>query len=1681
MKNNLHSTKKACILQNKTICLNMIVKNEAHIIVDTFNNILKYIPLTYWVISDTGSTDGTQQVIRDYFKSKNIDGELFQDEWRDFGHNRTLALQHAYKKTDYLFIFDADDSIHGSFELPQPSVFNKEMYNLKFGGDNVAYVRPLLINNHLQWRFNGVLHEFLTCVNKNVEGVVINGEYYIESGRKGSRSKDPDKYKKDAEILKKAYYTELEKPDKGLSKRYAFYCAQSYKDSGIVKDAIEWYTMVADKLDTWVQERYYSCFILGNLYMQQNDFENAIRYLTKSSIFDHERIEGVALACEILLQREMFLLCCSLGQQFLGHTEPPPNKLFLFEPFYFNHVEYSCSIAGFYCGKHELGYECCKKIITTRCIDNIDKYVKTCINLACYKDQLLHDTKDTLEFFYEYNETIQVLLRDGVDVDKRMHECWNILFEKNRSKLCEVPKNSKTMFHNKVCSGSGSGSHKRANSVANNVFISFTTCKRLDLFKQTIGSILNHWLDKEKIDYWFCVDDNSSKSDREYMKSNFPWITYYMKSESEKGHRESMNIIWNKLNELKPKYWIHMEDDFLFYTKRNYVGDSIKVLQTYHTYKNIRQVLFNRNYSETIADTTIKGHTILPPNECIPGIPVVLHNHSKSDNLGFPNCCYWQDYSFRPAMIDVETILCLGNYDTENQFFESDYAKRWYDAGYRSAFFNMICSRHIGRLTSERHDKTKPNSYELNDTSQFNLGESHEHHTPHTPHTSSDFDNASDESIRMRYSPPIKVSTSSNIKILNLKHRDDRKKAIINKLEMAGFSDKEYEIIEAVYGNDLALSPTTIELYKMFEGNDFGSRCGFIGCALSHYGLWLELIKDTVNDYYIIMEDDVILCSGYKEQLAKLDTHFKSKDILYHGYTMYNTNRSKNNEKYDYTLVTHETDVTVCELATDFYIGGTFGYSINKKGAQKMIDYIHKNGIRHGIDYLMKIMNTVELYETQPNLCISLWHEDDMGYDTDIQRSVDSIDFSLYVNDYLRILKDNFIYIPGGDQIGNDLYHKQDNLKNMVLCAAGDKQCIAFNTLGFFKSSITNITTSPWFVEGDGIYIKKEYASKVVENLDDNFKRLFGEIQLGEIKKHEMQQMREINRKSDILEILNKKRVKMLCNWCSSKDLCNEFSVMNVIKGTYTNNVELVSDDNSIDYYVIINMPTYDSLCVYEPKNTIVFQMEPWVYDATKNWGVKTWGEWAIPDANKFMRVFRHAESLNNVQWQVSPPENISGEEKINKVICVLSDKLHDEGHMKRVNFLKYVESESQVTPTTPTDIMQVYGRKNYHALKSYIGETQNKMELVKYKYCFSCENNSEKNYATEKIWEPILFECLCFYWGCPNLEDHIDSRAFVRLPLDNFEESLSIITKAVEEDWWSQRIDIIKKEKQRIVNELGFFPRLNKIMNDDNNNNNNIDSESNNQHDKEKLIFIDKKDGFGSQFQSIVFYILYANFNNLDYVHKKIKNMEHNYNNESDFIERVNHCMNIQGNYDDYDDYDYIKNINAYSINTSSREHIYRVVDQNVDLYTSNNEAIDKIKRCFWQNKDKDVYKNNKFNIAVHIRRPNIHDDRIEGTNTEDLYYLTAMNSIREKYKNKDVCFHIYSQGNIENFNCYKNDDVVFHIDEEVTKTFVGLVGSHVLVMSASSFSYIAAILTDAEVYYLPFWHKPKKNWIIL
>jgi hypothetical protein len=245
-------------------------------------------------------------------------------------------------------------------------------------------------------------------------------------------------------------------------------------------------------------------------------------------------------------------------------------------------------------------------------------------------------------------------------------------------------------------------------------------------------------------------------------------------------------------------------------------------------------------------------------------------------------------------------------------------------------------------------------------------------------------------------------------------------------------------------------------------------------------------------------------------------------------------------------------------------------------------------------------------------------------------------------------------------------------------------------------------------------------------------------------------------------------------------------------------NIEITWDNENIDYYIIFNYPNQNEFYIKE--KTIIFQMEPKCF-------VNTWGIWANPNTNKFLFVGTHEKCLNNVQVQFKNlPKEINNSNRRDKAMIILSSKNFDPGHIKRINLLK-----------TNIDLIDIYGRENYHNLLNYKGvlPNDNKEDIfIKYKYSFQAENNSEKNYATEKIWEPIICENLCFYWGCPNLEEYINPMAFVRLDLDNIDESIKIIKKAIDEDWWSQRIEFIKEAKNKILTELFLFPRINKIIN---------------------------------------------------------------------------------------------------------------------------------------------------------------------------------------------------------------------------------------------------------------------------
>lgn len=361
-----------------TLCLNMIVKNEAHCIVETLTQLCSKFDFDYWVICDTGSTDQTQSLIREFFRDK-TEGELHDDRWVDFGHNRSLALAYAYKKTDYLLIFDADDTIVGNLVLPQKMTYDS--YSFQFGSVTKHH-RTLLIQNRKKWKFVGVLHEYLECLEKN-RSTTLKGDYYVVSGRHGNRNKDTKKYEKDAAILEIAYEEAIFKKDP-ISSRYSFYCANSYRDANQLDKAIHWYQHTLT-LDNWKQEKYVCCLNLHQLYVKQKTPEQGFYYLLESYKYDKTRVEGIYWLIQhycIQKENDMAFYFYEWIQPYYEEPVETSNRLFVDEPIYTFYLPYYMIIVCERLKKYKLGLKMYEIIF--------DKRAKVC---EWWSKNLMHNLK----------------------------------------------------------------------------------------------------------------------------------------------------------------------------------------------------------------------------------------------------------------------------------------------------------------------------------------------------------------------------------------------------------------------------------------------------------------------------------------------------------------------------------------------------------------------------------------------------------------------------------------------------------------------------------------------------------------------------------------------------------------------------------------------------------------------------------------------------------------------------------------------------------------------------------------------------------------------------------------------------------------------------------------------------------------------------------------------------------------------------------------------------------------------------------------------------------------------------------------------------------------------------------------------------------------------------------------
>lgn len=291
--------------KKKTVCLNMIVKNEKEVIKRCLDSVLPIIDT--WVIVDTGSTDGTQKLIKDYLK--NIPGKLYERPWVNFGYNRQEALELAKNQADYILFMDADDilAFEPNFKMP---ILSKDCYFMcTYAGETSNWCKRLAKADK-DWLWKGSVHEDLDCYQTVTLDALLGVSYiYLHDG---ARSKDKDTIFKDIEALKSEIQLHPENP------RSHFYLARAYETALMPKQALQSY-IERSKMAGEEQELFMTHLKIGTLKHQLNyDFTDVKQSYLQAYLNRPYRSEALYYLACLECQYEDYEMGYKILQSALG-------------------------------------------------------------------------------------------------------------------------------------------------------------------------------------------------------------------------------------------------------------------------------------------------------------------------------------------------------------------------------------------------------------------------------------------------------------------------------------------------------------------------------------------------------------------------------------------------------------------------------------------------------------------------------------------------------------------------------------------------------------------------------------------------------------------------------------------------------------------------------------------------------------------------------------------------------------------------------------------------------------------------------------------------------------------------------------------------------------------------------------------------------------------------------------------------------------------------------------------------------------------------------------------------------------------------------------------------------------------------------------------------------------------
>ena len=335
------------------VVLNMIVKNEAPVIARCLASVKPWID--HWVIVDTGSTDGTQDIVREFMQG--VPGTLHERPWKNFAHNRNEALELARPYGGYLLFIDADEQLRAPEGFAWPRL-TADGYTLTCRMDGWEYQRNALVAARVRWRWEGVLHEYLTAAQHG-PWEALRGPV-IDVSHDGARARDPETYVRDMALLEQAVR------DDPANTRNVFYLAQSCRDAGRIDAALAWYQRRVD-MGGWEEERWYALFQAAVLQERQQAPAPAVRdaYLAAYAARP-QRAEPLCELARYHRERAEYALATMFALQATQIPQPTADILFVDTQVYAWRALDELAVSAFYTPHRDLGRTALQRLLADR-------------------------------------------------------------------------------------------------------------------------------------------------------------------------------------------------------------------------------------------------------------------------------------------------------------------------------------------------------------------------------------------------------------------------------------------------------------------------------------------------------------------------------------------------------------------------------------------------------------------------------------------------------------------------------------------------------------------------------------------------------------------------------------------------------------------------------------------------------------------------------------------------------------------------------------------------------------------------------------------------------------------------------------------------------------------------------------------------------------------------------------------------------------------------------------------------------------------------------------------------------------------------------------------------------------------------------------------------------------------